>query len=267
MMRAFRFAAQLNFTIEQSALMAIKKMPERIAIVSQERITGELLKILGAPVPSVGLRPMFETGVLEHVFPDVARLAGVEQRKIGTQEYHHKDVFYHTLQVVDNIAAWTDAVWLRFAALMHDIAKPQTKRFTEDAGWSFHGHDERGARMMKKIFRTLKLPMAPLDYVTKLVRMHLRPMALVDEGVTDSAVRRLIVDAGDDLEDLFMLCRADITSKNPKLVKQYLANYDRVWEKVLAVREKDTLRAFQSPVRGEEIMEICGYRPAGWSAN
>ena len=262
MMRAFRFAAQLNFSIEPSALMAIKKMSARIEIISQERITGELLKILQSPKPSVGLRLMFESGVLPHIFPEVAQLSGVEQKKVGVQEYHHKDVFFHTLQVVDNISAWTDDVWLRFAALMHDIAKPRTKQFTEQIGWSFHGHEEIGARMMKKIFRTLKLPMQPLEYVTKLVRLHLRPMALVDEQVTDSAVRRLIVEAGDDLEDLFTLCRADITSKNPRLVRQYLANYDLVWEKVLAVREKDMLRAFQSPVRGEEIMQVCGLSPS-----
>jgi putative nucleotidyltransferase with HDIG domain len=258
MMRAVRFASQLQFAIEPSALKAIKKMAERIKIISQERITDELMKILRSPKPSVGLRLLYENGLMEYVFPEVANLGGVEQKKVGAQEYHHKDVFYHTLQVVDNICEWTDDVWLRFSALMHDIAKPRTKKFIEGIGWSFHGHEEIGARMIKKIFRTLKLPMQPMEYVEKLVRLHLRPMALVADGVTDSAVRRLIVESGDDLEDLFMLCRADITSKNPRLVKQYLANYDLVWEKVLAVREKDMLRAFQSPVRGEEIMQVCG---------
>jgi len=261
MMRAARFASQLQFVIEPSALAAMKKMCERIKIISQERITDELMKMIRSPKPSVGLRLLYEAGLMEYIFPEVAQLGGVEQRKIGAQEYHHKDVFYHTLQVVDNVAQWTDDVWLRFAALMHDIAKPRTKQFSENIGWSFHGHEEIGARMLKKIFRSMKLPMQPLQYVEKLVRLHLRPMALADEGVTDSAIRRLIVEAGDDLEDLFMLCRADITSKNPKLVKQYLANYDRVWEKVLAVREKDMLRAFQSPVRGEEIMQACNLRP------
>ncbi|HZV12840.1 MAG TPA: HD domain-containing protein, partial [Candidatus Kapabacteria bacterium] len=251
-------ASQLQFAIEPGALKAIKKMAERIKIISQERITEEFLKILRSPKPSIGLRLLYENELMGYIFPEVANLGGVEQKKVGAQEYHHKDVFYHTLQVVDNISEWTEDVWLRFAALMHDIAKPRTKKFIEGTGWTFHGHEEIGARMLKKIFRALKLPMQPLDYVEKLVRLHLRPMALVAEGVTDSAVRRLIVESGDDLEDLFMLCRADITSKNPKLVKQYLANYDLVWEKVLAVREKDMLRAFQSPVRGEEIMKVCG---------
>lgn len=262
MMRAARFAAQLDFRIDPAAMRAIKKMHDRISIVAQERITDELMKIMASPRPGAGIALLAEAELLDTVFPEVGVLGGVDQKTIGREEYHHKDVFLHTLQVVDNISQWTDSVWLRFAALMHDIAKPRTKKFVEGTGWSFHGHEEIGARMMKKIFRRMKLPLSHLPYVEKLVRLHLRPMALVDEGVTDSAVRRLIVQAGEDLDDLFMLCRADITSKNPRLVKRYLANYDMVWEKVQAVREKDTLRAFQSPVRGEEIMKVCGIPPS-----
>lgn len=262
MMRAARFASQLGFAIDPDAVRAIKKMHARIEIIAQERITEELLKIMASPKPGVGLGLLNECELIESVFPEVAQLGGVEQKKIGAQEYNHKDVFLHTLQVVDNIAQWTDNVWLRFAALMHDIAKPRTKRFIEGNGWTFHGHEEIGARMIKKIFRRMKLPLTHQAYVEKLVRLHLRPMALVDEGVTDSAVRRLIVQSGEDLEDLFMLCRADITSKNPRLVKRYLANYDMVWEKVQLVLEKDQLRAFQSPVRGEEIMALCGLPPS-----
>jgi tRNA nucleotidyltransferase/poly(A) polymerase len=253
-LRAIRFAAQLEFRIEERTYKAVSAMRERLSIVSQERITDEFIKILRVKRPSVGLRLMFETGVLQIVFPEIAEMAGVDQRR----DHHHKDDFLHTCQVVDNIAPTTDNVWLRFVALVHDIAKPRTKVFKEGTGWTFHGHEEVGARMMKKIFRRMKLPMDPLPYVEKLVRLHLRPMVLVDEEVTDSAVRRLVFEAGEDVDDLMKLCRADITSKNPKLVSRYLRNYDRVVEKIAEVEEKDRLRAWQPPVRGDEIMAVCG---------
>jgi len=201
---------------------------------------------------------LFYSGVLEVIFPEIANLSGVDQR----QDYHHKDVFLHTCQVVDNIAGISNNVWLRFAALVHDIAKPQTKKFIEGTGWTFHGHEELGARMMKNIFRKLKLPLTKLEYVEKLIRLHLRPIALAKEEVTDSAIRRLIVSAGEDLEDLITLCRADITSKNMEKVSKYLDNYERVMKKVWEVEEKDKLRVFQSPVRGEEIMKLCNLKPS-----
>ncbi|HCY77828.1 MAG TPA: tRNA nucleotidyltransferase [Ignavibacteriales bacterium] len=257
-MRAFRFAAQLNFNIDTSIMLAAEKMRERLSIVSQERITEEFLKILASPKPSIGLQSLFNSRVLEVVFPEIAIMAGVDQRK----DYHHKDVFLHTLQVVDNISKETENVWLRFAALVHDIAKPPTKKFVEGIGWTFHGHEDLGARMMKKIFHRMKLPLHQLEYIQKLVRLHLRPIALAKEEVTDSAIRRFVVNAGEDLEDLITLCRADITSKNPVKVEKYLDNYERVMQKVRDVKERDKLREFQSPVRGEEIMEICGLKPS-----
>jgi putative nucleotidyltransferase with HDIG domain len=257
-MRAFRFASQLQFTLDDSAMAAALKMKDRLKIVSQERITDELFKILASPKPSIGLELIFYSGVMEVIFPEVANLAGVEQRK----DYHHKDVFFHTCQVVDNISENTDNVWLRFAALMHDVAKPQTKKFVEGTGWTFHGHEDLGARMLKNIFRRLKLPFNKLEYIEKLVRLHLRPIALAKEEVTDSAIRRLIVSAGEDLNDLITLCRADITSKNPNKVSQYLNNYDIVMQKVLDVQERDKLREFQSPVSGEIIMQVCDLKPS-----
>jgi len=257
MMRAIRFATQLGFAIEEKALGAITTMKDRLAIVSQERITDEFLKILSALQPSVGLKLMFDTGVMHSVFPEVAQMAGVDQRR----DHHHKDVFLHTCIVVDNIAQTTEDVWLRFVALVHDIAKPRTKAFKEGIGWTFHGHEELGARMMKSIFRRMKLPMEPLPYVEKLVRLHLRPMVLVDEVVTDSAVRRLVFESGNDIDDLMKLCRADITSKNPKLVEKYLRNYEIVMQKIVEVEEKDRLRNWQPPVKGDEIMAVCGLQP------
>ena len=257
-MRAFRFASQLNFTIDNTVIAAAGLMAERLKIVSQERITDEFMKILASPKPSIGLVLLFESGVMKVVSPEIHNLAGVEQRK----DFHHKDVFYHTCIVVDNIAASSSDVWLRFAALVHDIAKPLTKRFVEGTGWTFHGHEELGARMMKTIFNRMKLPLTKLDYVEKLVRLHLRPIALVDEEVTDSAIRRLIVSADEDLDDLITLCRADITSKNPSKVSRYLENYEIVMQKVKDVRERDQLRVFQSPVRGEEIMRVCNIPPS-----
>lgn len=257
MMRALRFASQLGFTIRPEALSAIGKMAGRLAIVSRERVTDEFLKILGSPKPSVGLALIQSTGLTKHVFPELSDLVGVEQRK----DYHHKDVFLHTLKVVDNICETTDDVWLRFAALVHDIAKPRTKAFKEGTGWTFHGHEDLGARMMKSIFRRLRLPMERLPYIEKLIRLHLRPMVLVKEEITDSAIRRLLFDAGEDIDDLMKLCRADITSQNPSRVVRYLKNYDIVMEKMAEVEEKDQLRNWQPPVRGEEIMEVCGIPP------
>jgi tRNA nucleotidyltransferase/poly(A) polymerase len=257
-MRAFRFASQLNFNVDESIMIAANQMRERLAIVSQERITDEFLKILASPKPSVGLKLLFDSKVLELVFPEIFIMAGVDQRK----DYHHKDVFLHTLQVVDNICNDTEKVWLRFAALVHDIAKPPTKKFVEGIGWTFHGHEDLGARMMKKIFHRMKLPLTQLEYIQKLVRLHLRPIALANEEVTDSAIRRFVVQADEDLEDLITLCRADITSKNPIKVEKYLGNYERVMQKVRDVKERDKLREFQSPVRGEEIMQICNLKPS-----
>lgn len=257
-LRAFRFASQLQFEVDDSVMTAAKKMKERLKIVSQERITDEFFKILSSPKPSVGLKLLFFSEVMEVIFPEISKLAGVEQR----QDYHHKDVFFHTCQVVDNISESTDNVWLRFAALVHDIAKPATKKFVDGIGWTFHGHEEMGARMLKSIFKRMKLPLGKLDYIEKLVRLHLRPIALAKEEVTDSAIRRLIVSAGEDLNDLITLCRADITSKNPDKVSQYLNNYEIVMQKVLDVQERDELKAFQSPVDGDVIMKVCNLKPS-----
>lgn len=257
-LRAMRFASQLNFELSVEVKDAASKLKERLRIISQERISDEFLKILSSSKPSIGLKLLNETGVLQVIFPEIANLAGVDQRK----DFHHKDVFLHTCTVVDNISEMTDNVWLRFAALTHDIAKPATKRFAEGTGWTFHGHEELGARWMDDIFHRMKLPLVHLEYVKKLIRLHLRPIALVDEEVTDSAIRRLIVSAGEDLEDLITLCRADITSKNIQKVSRYLANYEKVMGKVREVEDKDRLRAFQSPVRGEEIMTICNIPPS-----
>jgi tRNA nucleotidyltransferase/poly(A) polymerase len=261
MMRAARFAAQLEFEVELSVLEAMSSMADRINIISQERITDEFLKIMQARKPSIGLKLLYDTGLMKHIFPEVHNLGGVDIVERGSREFQHKDVFLHTLQVVDNLAQMSDNVWLRFATLMHDIAKPRTKKFIEGSGWTFHGHEEVGARWQEKIFRRLKLPLHHLDYVQTLVRLHQRPMMLVDEGVTDSAIRRLAVQAGDAINDLFMLCRADITTRNPSRAAKYLRNYDIVESKLIDVRERDQLRAFQSPIRGEELMELSGLGP------
>jgi poly(A) polymerase len=259
MLRAIRFSSRFNFSIEENTFNALAKYKDRLKdkIVSQERISNEFLQILESPVPSIGLNLLFLTGLMDIVFPEISKLAGVEQRK----DYHHKDVFYHTLEVVDNTAKKTDKLWLRFSALVHDIAKPKTKRFVEGTGWTFHGHEELGARMIKKIFDRMRLPMTQLAYVEKLTRLHLRPIPLASDDVTDSAIRRLAADAGEDLEDLLILCRADITSKNPEKMKKFMNNYAKVEKKIVEVQEKDHLRNFQSPVRGEEIMEICNLNP------
>ncbi|MBI4419087.1 MAG: HD domain-containing protein [Ignavibacteriales bacterium] len=256
-LRAMRFAAQLEFRIDPAALRAATDMRDRLGIVSQERISEEFLKLLSAPQPSTGLFPMQETGLMNVVFPEIAALSGVEQRK----EYHHKDVFLHTLKVVDNISRETGNVWLRMAALLHDIAKPRTKAFKEGTGWTFHGHEEIGARMVKPIFRRMKFPLEHVLYVEKIVRLHLRPMALVDEEVKDSAVRRLLFEAGEDIDDLMKLCRADITSKNPRLVRQVRQNYEMVARKMAEVEEKDRMRNWRPALNGDEIMEACGIGP------
>ena len=260
-MRAFRFASKLNFAIDHVTLSSISVNCQRLKedeVVSQERISNEFLLILQSPKPSIGLNIMYLTGAMDVIFPEISKMAGIEQRK----DYHHKDVFYHTLEVVDNIADLTDDVWLRFAALVHDIAKPKTKKFVDGIGWTFHGHEELGARMMKKIFERMRFPKERLEYVEKLIRLHLRPAALANQDATDSAIRRLAAEAGNELIDLFKLCRADITSKNLQKVKRYASNFNFVEKRIIEVQEKDNLRNFQSPVRGEEIMSICQIEPS-----
>jgi len=256
-MRAVRFAAQLGFQIEEQTFHALKEMRQRLAIVSQERITEELKKIILAPQPSVGFALLDQAEILAIIFPELTAMKGVEQR----EGYHHKDAFQHTLMVVDNVAEVSDKFDLRFAALVHDIAKPMTKKFIDGTGWTFHGHDEIGARMLPKICQRLKLPGSMLEYAQKLTRLHLRPIHLSEEDVTDSAMRRLLFQAGEHLEDLLMLCRADITSGNPQRVKQHLANFDFVVQRLNEVEDKDQMRAFQSPVRGDEIMAACNIPP------
>ncbi len=253
-MRAMRFASQLGFEIEPGVLKAVKKMAKRLTIVSQERITDEFLKIMKSPKPSIGLQLMYDSDVMQIVFPEIAEMSGVDQRK----DYHHKDVFKHTLQVVDKVAEASDNLWLRMAALLHDIGKPKTKAFKPAIGWTFHGHEDLGARMAKRIFRRMRFPLENLPYIEKLIRLHLRPQALVDDGVTDSAVRRLMFETGNDIDDLMLLCRADITSKNQELVEKVKRNYDLVIAKMVEVEEKDRIRNWQPPLRGEEIMSICG---------
>lgn len=260
-MRAFRFASKLNFAIDHVTLSSISVNCQRLKedeVVSQERISNEFLLILQSPKPSIGLNLMYLTGAMDIIFPEISKMAGVDQRK----DYHHKDVFYHTLEVVDNIAELTNDVWLRYASLVHDIAKPKTKKFVEGIGWTFHGHEELGARMMKKIFDRMRFPNDRLEYVEKLIRLHLRPAALANQEATDSAIRRLAAEAGNELVDLFKLCRADITSKNLQKVKRYASNFNFVEKRIIEVQEKDNLRNFQSPVRGEEIMSICKIEPS-----
>lgn len=251
MMRAIRFAAQLDFTIDPETYAAIYPLRDRLPIVSQERITDELNKMVMSPVPSAGFKLLFNTELLHQFFPEMVKLFGVET----INGKSHKDNFYHTLQVLDNLSRMTDDLWLRWGAILHDIAKPATKRFDPVHGWTFHGHEDRGARMVPKIFNRLRLPQnEKMRFVEKLVKLHLRPIALVDEIVTDSAVRRLIVDAGEDLEALMMLCRADITTRDTSKMKRILRNFDAVEAKIREIEEKDRLRNWQPPLSGEEIM-------------
>jgi tRNA nucleotidyltransferase/poly(A) polymerase len=252
MMRAIRFASQLGFTIEKETLQSIRAIAPRIKIISKERIADELNKILLSPKPSVGFDLLFTTKLLDIIFPQMVALAGAEY----IDGMGHKDNFYHTLQVVDNISEHTQDLWLRWAAVLHDIAKPVTKRFEEGHGWTFHGHEVVGGRMVPKIFAQLKLPQnEKMKLVRKLVELHLRPISLTKENITDAAIRRLIFDAGDDLESLFMLCKADITSKNKQKVKRFIENFEMVMQRCEEVEAKDHIRNWQPPITGEMIMD------------
>lgn len=258
MMRAIRFASTLNFEIEANSLQAIKDQSQRIRIISLERIMTEFNKIMLSKKPSVGLKLMEETGLLDLIMPQLTALKGIEEKEGQT----HKDNFWHTLEVVDNISENTDNLWLRWAALLHDIGKAPTKKFIEGIGWSFHGHEFLGSKMVKSIFYDLKLPLgSDMKYVQKMVKLSSRPIALIDDDTSDAALRRLVFDSGENLEDLFTLCKADITTKNSKKQEKFKQNFEYVAEKIKEVEERDQIRNFQPPISGEEIMKLFNLKP------
>lgn len=258
MMRAIRFASQLNFSIHHQSLAAIREHKDRIVIISQERITTELNKIIMSEVPSVGFNLLFNTGLLELIFPEMVALHGVE----FIDGKGHKDNFYHTLEVLDNIAPHTDNLWLRWSAIMHDIAKPPTKRFDQKVGWTFHSHEVVGSKMVKPLFKRMKLPLdANMQYVRKMVFLHLRPIALTNPNTKDAAYRRMLFEAGEDIDDLLKLCRADITSKNENKVQRYLQKFDKVEQRIAEIEENDRIRNWQPPISGDLIMKTFGLTP------